>query len=171
VEIQVHSIHYLDWIRAVLGQPRGVHARTMPHPQFPRLTSTRTAAILNYGDRTRCCLSINHNFPFGPRHQAATVRVEGTRGAAVGTLGVMLNYPHGEPDRLEVITEGTDWTEVPLGGDWFPDAFSGTMANLQRFAAGEDRVLLTGIEDAYRTMALVEACYQSDAGGGTPVEE
>jgi hypothetical protein len=32
VEIAVHSIHYLDTIRALLGNPAGVHARTLGHP-------------------------------------------------------------------------------------------------------------------------------------------
>jgi hypothetical protein len=43
------------------------------------------------------------------------------------------------------------------------------MSNLQRFVAGEDAVLLTGVDDAIRTMALVEACYASSAAGSTPV--
>ncbi|MCC6126145.1 MAG: Gfo/Idh/MocA family oxidoreductase [Pirellulales bacterium] len=170
-EILLHSIHYLDWIRALLGEPKGVYARTLGHPRFPEVKSTRTAAILDYGDRVRCCLSIDHNFAFGPKHQSGAIRVEGTRGAAVASLGVLLNYPRGEPDRLEIVTEGTDWTEVPLEGDWFPDAFRGPMSNLQRFAAGEDSILLTGVEGAYRTMALVEACYRSNAAGGTPIPE
>jgi hypothetical protein len=33
------------------------------------------------------------------------------------------------------------------------------MSNLQRFAAGEDDVLKTSVEDAWHTMALVESCY------------
>jgi predicted dehydrogenase len=167
-EILVHSIHYFDWIRALLGEPKGVYARTLGHPRFPEIKSTRTAAILDYGDQMRCCLSINHNFAFGPKHQSAALRIEGTRGAAIASLGVLLNYPRGEPDRLEVITEGT---EVPLEGDWFPDAFRGPMSNLQRFVAGEDTVLLTSTEDAFHTMALIEACYRSNASGGTPIPE
>ena len=43
------------------------------------------------------------------------------------------------------------------------------MANLQRFVAGEDTRLISPIEDACRTMALVEACYESSARGGTPI--
>jgi hypothetical protein len=43
------------------------------------------------------------------------------------------------------------------------------MSNLQRFAAGEDPVLHTSVEDAWHTMALVEALYASDARGGTPL--
>jgi hypothetical protein len=41
------------------------------------------------------------------------------------------------------------------------------MSNLQRFAAGEDAALVTSVEDAWHTMALVEACYESDRRGGT----
>jgi predicted dehydrogenase len=95
----------------------------------------------------------------------------GSRGAAVAELGLLLNYPQGEPESLELISDGYDWTPVALAGRWFPDAFIGTMANLQRFAAGEDSVLETSVEDAYKTMALVEACYRSDAQGGTPVPD
>lgn len=171
VEILVHSVHYLDWIRSMLGEPRSVYARTVGHPSAPQLKSTRTSAILDYGERTRVCLSINHNFRPERRHQAATMTLTGSRGAAVAELGLLLNYPHGEPETLELISDGYDWTGVPLAGRWFPDAFIGTMANLQRYAAGEDSVLHTSVEDAYKTMALVEACYRSDAGGGTPIPE
>jgi hypothetical protein len=43
------------------------------------------------------------------------------------------------------------------------------MSNLQRVAAGEDDTLVGSVEDAIGTMAVVEACYQSSARGGTPV--
>jgi predicted dehydrogenase len=83
-------------------------------------------------------------------------------------MGVNLNYPEGEPDRLEVTT-GDDWHEVPVRGSWFLEAFEGPMSNLQRFVAGEDKALMSPIEDAFKTMALVEACYESSARGGTPI--
>jgi predicted dehydrogenase len=170
VEIQAHSVHYLDWIRSLLGEPNGVYARTLADARYPDLASTRTSAILDYGDSVRCCLSLNHNYPFGPQHAAAMVKVEGTRGAAVARLGLLLNYPEGEPDLLE-FTTGDTFAEVPLNGRWFPDAFIGTMASLQRFAAGEADSLPTSVEDAYFTMALVEACYLSSAHGATPIPQ
>jgi hypothetical protein len=43
------------------------------------------------------------------------------------------------------------------------------MSNLQRFVAGEDSKLVSGVEDAIRTMAVVEACYESSAHGATPI--
>ena len=59
---------------------------------------------------------------------------------------------------------------MPLIGRWFPDAFIGTMSNLQRFVAGEDTALVSPMADALQTMKLVEACYVSDARGGIELE-
>jgi len=170
IEISMHSIHYLDVIRQVLGDPSGVHAKSIGHPSHD-MAQTRTTAILDYGDRVRCALSINHDHKFGRRHQACDFRVTGTEGAAYLQLGVNLNYPDGEPDILEIYPKGGDgWVAVPLEGSWFPDAFTGRMANLQRFAAGEDAELISSVEDAWNTMALVEAAYASSAAPATPLE-
>ena len=160
VEIVSHSIHYLDTIRALAGEPRQVLARTYRFPGSG-LPDTRTSAILDYGDELRVTLSINHHHDFGRRFQDATFRVEGDQGAALVKLGLLLDYPHGEPDELWIAPRGGPWQAVQLEGRWFPDAFIGTMSNLQRFAAGEDDVLKTSVEDAWLTMALVESCYQS----------
>jgi len=168
VEIVSHSIHYLDLIRGLAGNPRGVLARTYAHPASD-LAQTRTSAILDYGTDLRVTLSINHQHDFGRRFQDASFRFEGERGAALVKLGVLLNYPEGEPDELWIAPKGGPWEPVQLTGRWFPDAFMGTMANLQRFAAGEDAVLHSSVEDAWHTMALVEACYRSNAAPATPV--
>ncbi len=170
VEIAVHSIHYLDLIRSFLGNPVGVHAHTLGHPGSD-MAQTRTSAILRFGDDVRCCLSINHNHDFGRRFQDASIRFEGTRGAAVAKLGLLLDYPAGEPDELWITdARGRDgWRQVSLGGGWFPDAFIGRMASLQRAASGEDAELPGSVEDAWHTMALVEACFRSSAAPATPV--
>ena len=169
IEIAMHSIHYLDLIRQVLGDPSGVHARTIGHPSHD-MAQTRTTAILDYGDRVRCALSINHDHKFGRRHQACDFRVTGTEGAAYMQLGVNLNYPDGEPDILEIYPKGGDaWVPIPLEGSWFPDAFTGRMSNLQRYASGEDAALVSSVEDAWNTMALVEAAYTSNAAPATPL--
>ena len=171
VEVIMHSIHYLDWIRSVLGEPRGVYSHSVKHPDHPKLADARTSTILNYGDSTRCCLSLNHTWKHDGPYQEAGVRIDGQNGAAYVKLGLLLNYPEGEPEEVHIKTKGTDWIPVPMSGRWFPDAFIGVMANLQRFAAGEDPLLHTAVEDAARTMALVEACWQSSRSGGMPVPE
>ncbi|MBN9244321.1 MAG: Gfo/Idh/MocA family oxidoreductase [Mesorhizobium sp.] len=169
VELALHSIHYLDVIRQLLGDPAGVHARSLGHPNHT-VAQTRTSAILAYGEAVRCSLSINHDHKFGRRHQACEFRISGTEGAAYLQLGVNLDYPRGEPDILEIYPKGgDDWVTVPLSGAWFPDAFVGRMANVQRFAAGEDAELVSSVEDAWNTMALVEAAYRSSAVPATPL--
>ncbi|WP_047457215.1 Gfo/Idh/MocA family protein [Rhizobium rhizogenes] len=171
IEIAMHSIHYLDFIRGLLGNPKGVHAKTIGHPNH-EMAQTRTAAILDYGDRVRCVLSVNHDHDFGRKFQACEFRISGTKGAAYIKLGVNLDYPRGEPDELWIKPDGgSDWVEVKLEGAWFPDAFVNRMANLQRFASGEDKVLVGSVEDAWQTMALVEAAYQSSAQPATPIAE
>ncbi|HHY51271.1 MAG TPA: Gfo/Idh/MocA family oxidoreductase [Alphaproteobacteria bacterium] len=169
VEIAVHSIHYLDLIRGFLGNPTGVHARTLGHPST-ELAQTRTSALIDFKPGQRVTLSINHNHDFGRRFQDASIRFEGTEGAAMIKLGLLLNYPQGEPDELWITRRGEDWVQVPLSGGWFPHAFIGTMSNVQRFAAGEDETLVSSVEDAWHTMALAEAAFVSAARPATAVK-
>lgn len=169
VEIAVHSIHYLDLIRAMLGNPVGVHARTMGHPST-ELAQTRTSALIDFADGVRTTMSINHNHDFGRKFQDASFRFEGTQGVAMVKLGLLLNYPEGEPDELWIIRRGEDWSQVPLSGGWFPHAFIGTMSNVQRFAAGEDAALVSSVEDAWHTMALAEAAFTSAAAPAIQVQ-
>lgn len=161
VEIAVHSIHYLDTIRAIAGNPIGVFARSMGDPRVPGIAQTRTSVILDYGDRLRGLMSINHNHTNGRKFQDAWFRFEGTEGTMMAKLGVDYDYPNGEDDELWYCRKHGDWQQLPLEGNWFIDAFMGTMRNLQRFDAGEDASLYGSTEDAYQTMALVEACFRS----------
>lgn len=176
VEILYHSIHYFDLIRSFLGRPRGVYAKTLAHPRFPRLASTRTTAALDYGERVRATITTNHAHEFGGRHQESYVKWEGERGAIYARLGLLLDYPRGEPDALELCTlepggAPSPWKPVPFEGSWYPHAFVGTMASLQRYAAGETGELPTRVDDAFETMAAVEAAYASSAAGGIPLPE
>lgn len=160
VEIMVHSIHYLDTIRALAGNPLGVFARSLPDPRAEGFAQTRTSVILDYPAPVRGLMSINHNHAGGRRFQSAWFRIEGTLGAMMVKLGVCYDYPNGEPDELWLSRRGGDgWQQVPLAGNWFVDAFMGPMRNLQRVVAGEDAALFSGVEDAWHTMALVEACF------------
>src|SRR5208337_5286139 len=118
----------------------------------------------------RCSLTMNHAHTFGGRHAMSQFKLECRRGAAIAQMGVNLNYPEGEPDTLEIANaDSNGWSAIALRGSWFLEAFEGPMSNLQRFVAGEDSKLVSGVEDAIRTMAVVEACYESSAHGATPI--
>ena len=176
VEILYHSIHYLDLIRSFAGEPDGIYAKTLKSPLAPRLHSTRTAMILDYGERLRATVTTNHAHDLGLRHQESYIKWEGTRGAIKTQLGLLMDYPRGVRDYLEVCsfdpTAGSparEWREEPLAGSWFPHAFIGTMAEVMRHADGEAGAPPTRVEDAALTMALVEAAYESSARGATPI--
>jgi predicted dehydrogenase len=171
LEILYHSIHYLDLVRFLLGQPRSVCCRAVRHPSLPDYADSGSVVILEYDVWRNCSVRTNHNHRFGPRHACSSLALEGTAGAAVAKMGVNLSYPKGEPDSLELATlDAADWTPIALGGSWFIEAFEGTMCNLMRFAAGEDAQLVTDVEDCLHTMELVEACYESSRAGGARVE-
>jgi predicted dehydrogenase len=163
LEILYHSIHYLDLLRSLFGEPEGVRAATFGDPSFPGYADTRSSILLDYGPGARVSIHTNHAHDYGASKQMSEIKIEGTRGAAVARMGVNLDYPKGEPDTLEHVVRGGRWNITRVKGSWFPDAFSGPMKNLQRSIRGEDRELFTRTEDALRTMALVEACYRSSA--------
>jgi predicted dehydrogenase len=148
----------------------------MKHPKTAKLASTRTNIALDYGDTLRANITTNHGHEFGLRHQESYVKWEGTRGAIKARLGLLMNYPKGETDALEMCKLDADgrageWHSVPFEGSWYPHAFIGTMASVMRFANGETNELPTRVEDAFKTMAVVEACYESSAHGATPIPQ
>ena len=176
LEILYHSIHYFDLIRSWLGDPQDVYARTEKNPHTANLAATKTIAILNYGEGKRVFVATNHNHNFGPEHQHSFVQWEGRDGAARITMGVNLDYPSGKPDAAEYAPRPSNlscWRRLPITGNNFPDAFMGTMGALQSFAEGSASTLPSHIEDAFHTMALVEALYRSSErpGESLPLEE
>ena len=166
IELTMHSIHYIDWIRSVMGIPLGVQAKSIGHPNH-QMAQTRSSAIFDYGLYRKAALSINHDHFFGRRHQACEFRIYGTRGAAYVQLGVNLDYPKGEADILQIYPDGgSEWVTVALQGAWFPDAFASRMAALQRYIGKEEAALVGSVEEAWQTMAIVEAAFAASAGSG-----
>jgi predicted dehydrogenase len=173
MEMLYHSIHYMDMIRYFLGDPAKVYAKTLKHPKMMQLASTRSVILMEYNDTIRAFVNTNHGHEFGLKYQDSFVKLEGTKGAVRTTLGMNLDYPSGVPDTFEyaVLEEGRapEWKTVQLNGTWFPDAFTGSMANLLCYAEGSAPVLINSIDSAWRTMQLVEAAYASSDQGGTTI--
>jgi predicted dehydrogenase len=171
VEILYHSIHYIDLVRAWLGNPLGVYAKTVRNPRTPGLAATKSTIILDYGEWMRATISTNHSQDFNAAAQRSGVQWEGTTNALFYRMGVNLNYPAGLPDTLTLLSDGGDPAQsqpLPLDGNWFPDAFCGSMLSLQSFVLGETSTLPTSVEDAIDTMRVVEAAYLSSERGGVP---
>ncbi|HYH56915.1 MAG TPA: Gfo/Idh/MocA family oxidoreductase, partial [Anseongella sp.] len=171
LEILYHSIHYIDLIRSFLGNPAGITARTFRHP-LKTFASTRSSILMEYGNTLRAVINTNHDHDFGPHNQESFIKWEGTKGAVKARMGLLLDYPRGVPDAFEFCIPGEpgersgtgapEWRTVQLEGTWFPDAFTGTMSDLMRYAEGSIQELPTGIDDVIHTMELVEKAYESN---------
>lgn len=167
LELLYHSIHYLDLVRSWFGNPLSVYAKTVRNPQSSGLAATKSTVILDYGDDKRVFIAANHGHDFAPDNQRSFVQWEGTEGGMRMDMGVNLDYPKGRPDTLSYAKrKGDGWQHLPVSGNWFPDAFMGSMGALQAFVEGSASELPIGFESAYETMALVEACYRSSAQPG-----
>jgi len=165
MEILMHSIHYLDLVRAICGDPDRVWSAIARHPLAERIAEARSTTVMTFGPMKRAVVTSYHHHAAPEGHDASHLRVEGTRGTIVARLGVNLDYPRGRPDTLEISRDGGGWERVAVRGNWFPHAFEGPMGNLQRLATGVARTIESDFDDGWRTMALVETCYKSAAGG------
>jgi predicted dehydrogenase len=177
LEVLYHSIHYLDLIRSWMGNPLGVYAKTVRNPRTPALAATKSAIILDYGDAARVFVVSTHSHDFAEEMQRSFVQWEGTEGAMRMDMGLNLDYPVGRPDTLSYIERaraGDDsgarqWVHLPVTGRWVPDAFIGSMGALQAYVEGSAPTLPSSFEDAFATMALVEAVYRVSAKPSEPV--
>lgn len=165
LEVQYHSIHYLDAIRHVAGDPSAVFCRGTRHPaQAPR-AETRTTSVLLYPGDLQATVTVNHENVSGDAR--AEFRFEGADGVIRGTFGLLYDYPDGRPDTIAVWSRSlpTDgWYPYPVTSRWLPDAFAGPMAGLLA-ALHTGSQPLTSAEDNLKTVCLVDALYRSMGSG------
>jgi len=167
VEVMYHSIHYLDTIRSLLGrEPRLVLADGATLPGLATGGETRTNIQLVFDGEVRATVFDTHHNTGGLDDQFATMRVEGTDGAAVAELGLLKNYPVGAPDSFRYTSrhlEPGTWISPRFSGTWFPDAFIGTMASVMRGLEGQPGAPETAVRDNLGTVRVVLAAYRSMA--------
>ncbi|MEO3885135.1 Gfo/Idh/MocA family oxidoreductase [Nonomuraea sp. B5E05] len=161
LEIVYHSIHYLDAIRSVLGDPELVFCTGSRTPGQVATGETRTMSTLVYPGDVRALVHATHENRTGD--QEASFRIDGTEGAIKGTLGLLYDYPHGRPDTLAVNSRSlpTDgWLPYPVTTRWLPDAVAGPMGSLLR-AIAEGGEPETSGADNLGTLRLIHALYRS----------
>jgi predicted dehydrogenase len=161
------SIHHLDVLRFLLGDPSEIYtaARTDPRTRFEHRDGI-TVSTLKFPSG---CIAVSlEDVWSGPRQDGYQSdiyikwRIEGTQGVAQGTIG-WPDYPAGSPSTLRycsrVATAGK-WLAPTWTTRWFPHAFAGVMEQLQ-YAVKTGGTPLLDIDDNVRTMALIEAAYRS----------
>lgn len=158
------SVHHLDALRFLFGEPVDIYTavKADPRTEFEHVDGI-VASTLRFANGV-LAVSLEDVWA-GPRedgyHDDPYIkwRVEGTRGAAQGTIG----WPTGEPSTLtyaSALTTDGKWVSPSWTTHWFPHAFIGVMEQLQYAIESGTEPLLT-VADNVKTMALVEAGYRS----------
>ena len=162
LDVMYHSIHYLDSMRHLFGNPEWVTSRHSQYPGQQERAETKTVTVLDYSSKLQVVVMVNHH---DNSHDVyATYRILGTKGIIKGTIGLLYNYPDGRPDTLEVATHGESLVAIPLEGLWIPDAFIGPMASLmESIQSGHPAV--TSASDNIGTLQLVHGAYASASQG------
>ncbi len=171
LEIYFHSIHYVDTIRAFLGDPTAVFGTQWRRPGQKPVGETRTVSVLLYPGDVRAVILANHENVAGDNE--ARFRIDGSEGSIKGTIGLLYDYPKGRVDTVElssrvIPTDG--WVPYPVTRRWIPDAFLGPVGSMFR-AIAEGGEAETSGRDNLQTLRVAEALYQSgETGQVVPIE-
>jgi predicted dehydrogenase len=168
VTLRIMSIHHLDAFRFLFGDPARVFASVRSDPRTLQKFAHEDGIclyILEYDDGLRAAGW--DDVWAGPAREGAASdtgirwRVEGTEGMARGTIR-WPDYPKRTPSTLEWTTVRADgqWFKPTWSEAWFPDAFTGPMAQLLCALEEGSEPEISGA-DNLRTMKLVDACYAS----------
>ena len=161
------SIHHLDVLRFLFGDPREIFTAVRPDPRTAFAHTDGIVASTLQWPSGLLAVSLEDVWS-GPKVEGFQSdiyikwRVEGSEGVAQGTIG-WPDYPHGSPSTLRYCSlrsTGGAWIEPKWDTRWFPQAFKGVMGQLQDALHDGREPMLSG-QDNVRTMALVEAGYRS----------
>ena len=160
LEVLFHSIHYLDSLRYLFGEPALVTSRHAKHPAQMAKGETKTVTTWDYSNGMQILIAICH-FDWSPALYSL-FRVLGADGVIEGTIGTNYDYPDGRNDTIKFTSrehpEQNFSTTLP--GKWIPDAFYGPMASLME-AIQTDGEPVTSAQDNLGTLRVVEAAYRS----------
>src|SRR5689334_1157983 len=171
LEVLYHSIHYLDSLRFLFGDPVLVTSRHTKNPTQQAKGETKTITVWEYANGLQILIAICH-FDWSPGLYSL-FRVLGTDGLIEGTIGTNYDYPDGRNDTIKFTsrTQPERNFSTTLPGKWIPDAFYGPMASLME-AIQTGGQPLTSAQDNLGTLRVVEAAYRSmsEARSVSPLE-
>lgn len=164
------SVHHLDVLRFLFGEPETITTltRTDPRTKFAHKDGITVSTLMFPSGVMAVSME---DVWSGPREEGFDSdiyikwRVEGTDGVAQGTIG----WPDVSPSTLTYAskkTTGGKWVSPKWETMWFPHAFIGVMEQLQyAIQSGEPPAL--SVADNVKTVALIEAGYKSIDEGRT----
>lgn len=166
LEIYAMGIHHIDVFRYLFGDPEKITAicRTDPRTKFEH-TDGIVQYTFQYKDQLMATsLDDVWAWPEEPcaKNNYIRWRVEGLEGFVEGEIGWHKREPEfcGSTLKLASKKYPGQFIEPKWETQWFPDAFVGTMASLLCAIENQSEPEISA-RDNVRTLACVEACYQS----------
>lgn len=160
------SIHHLDVLRWLFGDPSSITTIARPDPRTAFSHSDGIAISTLRFPGGLIAVSMEDVWTGPAKEEGGSDiyikwRVEGTDGLATGTIG-WPDYPAGSPSTLRYAAKSTkgEWINPTWDTRWFPQAFKGVMEQLQ-YALDTGTEPELSISDNVKTMALIEAGYRS----------
>ena len=153
------TIHFLDSLRYLFGEPVAVTAKLLRDPQQNPLGEMWINVWVEWASGLLAVIYDRYTNYAGD--QASMFRVEGTRGVLKARWGLWDDYPQRSPSTVMFKERSAKtWTTVDDVSAWLPDAFGPPMLELLTCAdSGNEH--LTSWRDNLKTLALVEAVYAS----------
>jgi|SRR5271166_1494016 len=160
------SVHHLDVLRHLLGDPVDVFTAARPDPRTKFVHRDGVCVSTLRFPSGAIAVSLEDVWT-GPHEDGFESdlyikwRMEGTDGLADGTIG-WPDYPKGSPSTLRYSCRATNgkWVRPSWTTRWFPQAFKGVMEQLQ-YAVKTGAEPELNASDNLKTMALIEAAYRS----------
>lgn len=159
------AIHNVDSARSLFGEPELVTARLLRDPLQNAAGEMWINAWLEWP--TGPTMVIFERYTNWAADQVATIRLEGTLATLRGRFGLWDDYPVPAPSVVEWKRHDSDeWVMLSDTATWLPGAFASPMlALLDSIETGKPHP--TSWEDHLRTLAIVEALYESSESGRT----
>lgn len=153
-QIMEYSVHHLDLMRFWTGlEPERVKASIARKPT-QRGSGDMIASIQLEFPNQAMGIVVDDNAAYPPAGIFSRFKIEGTKGIITGEAMNNVNF------KIQSDLLGEDAQEVELDGQWFPDGFIATMAELM-CAIEEKRDPTISGRDNLKTLELIFAAYKS----------
>ena len=161
-ELRYNSIHYLDTIRYLFGNPKSLQAKFLNSDNDIKDKPMNLSINFLYEDFTGE-LHITHNNKLDPDNWQAGYEIIGDNGYCEGVISSMIGNGTNFLDSLKIsckINKKLYENYFEFEGRWFSEAFLGPMYSLMH-SINNNIEPRTNVYDAYKTLLLVEEVIKS----------
>jgi len=161
-ELRYNSIHYLDSIRYLFGNPKTIKAKLI-HSDNDILKKPTNIKVNFIYEKFSGVLHITHNSKLQSNKWKAGFKIIGDLGECTGTISSMIGNGKDFYDKIKfsyLKNKILYKYEDKLNGRWFSESFNGPIFSLMK-SINNNTQPETNIYDAFETLLLVEKIIRS----------